>query len=107
MDIDKLISIKGMVTRTSGVIPDLKVAHFECAVCSTAQNVYVDRGQIAEPQICINQACQAKSNMRIVHNRCIFVDKQVIRLQEAPEDMPEGETPQTVSMCTWQKMVDL
>jgi len=107
MDIDKLISIKGMVTRTSGVIPDLKVAFFECAVCETSQSVYIDRGQIAEPQICINPACQAKNNMRIVHNRCVFVDKQIIRLQEAPEDMPEGETPQTVSMCTWQKMVDL
>jgi len=28
-------------------------------------------------------------------------------LQEAPEHMPEGETPQTVSMLTWHNMVDV
>lgn len=41
------------------------------------------------------------------HTRSRFQDKQVIRLQEAPEHMPEGETPQTVSMCVWSKMVDV
>eukprot|EP00316_Scyphosphaera_apsteinii_P008086 CAMPEP_0119311654 /NCGR_PEP_ID=MMETSP1333-20130426/23232_1 /TAXON_ID=418940 /ORGANISM="Scyphosphaera apsteinii, Strain RCC1455" /LENGTH=831 /DNA_ID=CAMNT_0007316087 /DNA_START=39 /DNA_END=2534 /DNA_ORIENTATION=+ len=106
VDIDKLVKVKGMVTRTSNVIPDLKVAFFECSVCRTPQEAYIDRGQIAEPQVCTNQACQEKQSMRILHNRCHFVDKQIIRLQESPEHMPEGETPQTVSMCTWQNMVD-
>ena len=33
MDIDKLVMIKGMVTRVTAVIPDMKVAFFECSVC--------------------------------------------------------------------------
>ena len=38
-DINQLISIKGMVTRTSAIIPDLYMAYFECSVCQTAQEV--------------------------------------------------------------------
>ena len=37
--------------------------------------------------------------MQIVHNRSKFSDKQIVRIQEAPEHIPEGETPQTCSMC--------
>lgn len=33
-DIDKLICVEGMVTRTSNVIPDLRVAAFRCAKCA-------------------------------------------------------------------------
>eukprot|EP00965_Chrysotila_dentata_P067733 2241315-Pleurochrysis_carterae.AAC.1 len=106
-DIDKLVSIKGMVTRTSQVIPDLKVAFFECSECAASKEVAVDRGQIAEPQQCDETTCQAKNSFHVIHNRCHFTDKQIVRLQEAPEDMPEGETPQTVSMCVWDKMVDV
>ena len=45
--------------------------------------------------------------MRIMHNRSGFADKQIIRLQEAPEHIPEGETPHTQSMCTWDTLVDV
>jgi len=107
LDIDKLVAIKGMVTRTSAVIPDIRVAFFECASCAATKIVQVDRGQISEPTLCDNQHCQAKESFQMIHNRCNFLDKQIVRLQEAPEDMPEGETPQTVSMCTWGKMVDV
>ncbi|KAL1518638.1 hypothetical protein AB1Y20_002926 [Prymnesium parvum] len=106
-DIDKLVRIKGMVTRTSNIIPDLKMGFFECSICATPQEAFVDAGQIPEPQVCTNMSCQAKQAMRIVHNRCVFNDKQIVRLQEAPEHIPEGETPQTVSMCTWDALVDV
>ena len=45
--------------------------------------------------------------MRIMHNRSGFADKQIIRIQEAPEHIPEGETPHTQSMCTWDTLVDV
>ena len=36
-------------------------------------------------QVCSNTACQAKAAMRLVHNRSVFTDKQIVRIQEAPE----------------------
>ena len=106
-DINRLISIKGMVTRSSAIVPDLYMAYFECQMCSTPQEVFIHRGEIAEPQVCTNQACQAKSAMAIVHNRSKFTDKQIVRIQEAPEHIPEGETPQTCSLCAWEDLVDV
>ena len=59
MDIDKLISVRGMVTRCSPVIPDLKAGFFACTTCGSSQTAAVDRGAIAEPQLCTNRECQA------------------------------------------------
>lgn len=106
-DIDKLVSVKGMVTRTSHIIPDLRMAVFQCGICGASQDAQVEHHRVVEPDVCQNSECQGKGCMGIVHNRSLFLDKQIIRLQEAPEHMPEGETPQTVSMCTWARMVDV
>lgn len=45
--------------------------------------------------------------MQLVHNRCIFSDKQICRLQETPDETPDGQTPHTVSMCMYDDLVDV
>lgn len=35
-----------------------------------------------------------------------FVDKQIVRLQETPDEIPEGETPHTVSLLMHDKLAD-
>jgi len=44
--------------------------------------------------------------MRLIHNRCLFTDKQVVKMQEAPEAIPPGETPATVTICAYDDLVD-
>ena len=45
-DIDKMVAIRGMVTRCTSIIPDLKMAFFKCLVCGEAPELtFVDRGQ--------------------------------------------------------------
>lgn len=45
--------------------------------------------------------------MQIVHNRCVFADKQVIKLQETPDNVPDGQTPHSVSLCVYDELVDV
>lgn len=45
--------------------------------------------------------------MQIIHNRCIFADKQVIKLQETPDNVPDGQTPHAVSLCVYDELVDI
>lgn len=45
--------------------------------------------------------------MQIVHNRCEFADKQVIKLQETPDNVPDGQTPHSVSLCAYDELVDV
>uniref|UniRef100_A0A671KKR2 DNA replication licensing factor MCM4 n=1 Tax=Sinocyclocheilus anshuiensis TaxID=1608454 RepID=A0A671KKR2_9TELE len=53
-DIDQLITISGMVIRTSQLIPEMQEAFFRCQVCAFNTRVEVDRGRIAEPAVCRN-----------------------------------------------------
>lgn len=106
-DIDKLISVKGLVIRATPVIPDMKEAFFQCSVCNHTMYVSIDRGKIAEPTECPRNACKSKGSMQIVHNRCVFADKQVIKLQETPDSVPDGQTPHSVSLCVYDELVDI
>ncbi|KAK5956967.1 MCM DNA helicase complex subunit [Knufia fluminis] len=106
-DMDKLVSVKGLVIRTTPVIPDMKEAFFKCTVCNHALLVGIDRGKIAEPVKCPRPACESKDSMQIVHNRCNFADKQVIKLQETPDSVPDGQTPHSVSLCAYDELVDV
>ena len=36
----------------------------------------------------------------------MFSDKQHVKLQETPETVPEGETPQTIHLCAYEDFVD-
>ena len=42
----------------------------------------------------------------MIHNFCMFSDKQHVKMQETPEAVPEGETPQTTLMCAYEDLVD-
>ncbi|KAK4477135.1 hypothetical protein RD792_016346, partial [Penstemon davidsonii] len=106
-DVEKMVSLKGMIIRCSSIIPEIREAVFRCLVCGYHSDpIVVDRGRISEPTICGKQECLSKNSMTLVHNRCRFADKQVVRLQETPDDIPEGGTPHTVSLLMHDKLVD-
>ncbi|XP_051144197.1 DNA replication licensing factor MCM4 [Andrographis paniculata] len=106
-DVEKMVSLKGMIIRCSSVIPEIREAVFKCLVCGyCTEPIVVDRGRINEPTICGRQECLSKNSMSLVHNRCRFADKQVVRLQETPDEIPEGGTPFTVSLLMHDRLVD-
>ncbi|KAJ8498346.1 hypothetical protein OPV22_008898 [Ensete ventricosum] len=106
-DIEKMVSVKGMIIRCSSVIPEVKEAIFRCLVCGHySEPILVDRGRINEPPRCGRQECLAMNSMTLVHNRCRFADKQIVKLQETPDEIPEGGTPHTVSILMHDKLVD-
>eukprot|EP00741_Cyanophora_paradoxa_P009453 tig00000144_g9157.t1 len=105
-EIDTLVAIRGMVTRVSSIIPDIKTAFFTCGVCKDSTVEMLDRGRIEEPYACKNAQCNSKFAYQLVHNRCEFADKQIVKLQETPESIPEGETPMTVNLCAFDELVD-
>ena len=105
-DMDHLIAVKGLVIRATPVIPDMVEAFFKCAVCDHSTRVSIDRGRIHEPTQCPREVCSSKNTMQIIHNRCTFRNKQVIKLQETPDAVPAGQTPHSVSVCVYDELVD-
>lgn len=102
-----------------------RVAFFRCLSCSHTVTVEIDRGQIAEPDKCPREVCGLQGAMSLIHNRCEFADRQIVRLQETPgaslpsllvrsnltwiiaDAVPDGQTPHTVSLCLYDELVDL
>lgn len=105
-DIDKLVCIKGLVLRSTPIIPDMKLAFFKCSVCDHTVSVEIDRGVIQEPTVCPRPVCGQRNSMVLIHNRSIFADKQVVRIQETPDIVPDGQTPHSVSLCVYDELVD-
>jgi MCM OB domain/MCM P-loop domain len=102
---DNLLSIKGMVVRISPIIPDLKVAHFTCTICGNDVQVIIDRGRIKEPNSKCPK-CSINNSYQLVHNRSIFANKQLVRLQETPDEVPAGQTPASVISFCFDDLVD-
>lgn len=78
-DLDQLVSITGLVIRLSGLIPEMMRAEFKCVVCGAMASVVCERGRVAEPAACAR--CHSAHTAQLQHNRCLFVDKQLVKLQ--------------------------
>lgn len=105
-DIDKLVTVKGIVIRATSIIPDMKVAFFKCNACDHTVAVEIDRGVISEPTKCPRAVCSQTNSMILIHNRSSFADKQVIKLQETPDLVPDGQTPHSINLCVYDDLVD-
>ncbi|CAO1614734.1 unnamed protein product [Parajaminaea phylloscopi] len=106
-DIDKLVTIRGLVIRATPIIPDMKQAFFRCLACNHTLLVEPDHGRIPEPSRCPRDVCRAEGTISLIHNRCEFSDRQVVRLQETPDVVPDGQTPHTVTLCAYDELVDV
>ncbi|XP_076235043.1 disc proliferation abnormal [Calliopsis andreniformis] len=103
-DVDQLITIPGMVIRVSRLIPQMREAYFKCSVCAFTTLVEIEKGKTKEPTVCAH--CTHKYSFTLIHNLSHFSDKQMIKLQEAPDEMPQGQTPHTVVLFAHNNLVD-
>lgn len=102
--VNRLISVRGIVIRVSDIHPEMKQAVFRCTNCQNEMTVALENAKVEEPKDC--GKCRAKNTMDIQHNLCIFTDKQYVKFQEMPERVPEGETPQSISLVCYDDNVD-
>lgn len=102
--ISTLVSIRGMVIRASNVIPDIQRAMYRCTKCGAMTDVMIAYGRIDEPRIC--RSCNSRDSFTLIHSRSTFSDKQMVRLQEAPESIPKGDTPATFTLVMYDTLVD-
>ncbi|KAF5394908.1 DNA replication licensing factor MCM4 [Paragonimus heterotremus] len=103
-DLDQLVSVSGLVIRLSSLIPEMMRAEFKCSVCGAMNAVACERGCLTEPEACVR--CHSAHTVQLQHNRCLFVDKQMIKLQESPENMPASQTPHTIVLYAHEDLVD-
>ncbi|KAK2956104.1 putative DNA replication licensing factor mcm4 [Blattamonas nauphoetae] len=95
-DICRLITIEGLVIHVSPIVLDMRMCAFQCSSCGYVVIVKEQDYKIKEPEKC--DACKKNQTMALFHKKSIFSDRQVIRVQENINDIPEGEIPRSVSV---------
>ncbi|WP_128903939.1 LAGLIDADG family homing endonuclease [Halorubrum amylolyticum] len=94
--IGKLVSIKGIVRKATDVRPKVTEAAFECQRCGTMTYIPQSDGGFQEPHEC--QGCERQGPFRVNFDQSEFIDSQKLRIQESPEGLRGGETPQSIDI---------
>jgi replicative DNA helicase Mcm len=94
--VNKLVSVRGIVRKATDVRPKIEEAAFECQRCGTLTRVPQSSGDFQEPHEC--QGCERQGPFQINFDQSEFVDAQKVRIQESPEGLRGGETPQAIDV---------
>ena len=94
--IGKLVSVKGIVRKATDVRPKVTESAFECQRCGTMTYIPQSDGGFQEPHEC--QGCERQGPFRVNFDQSEFIDSQKLRIQESPEGLRGGETPQSLDI---------
>jgi replicative DNA helicase Mcm len=101
--IDKLVSISGMVVRSSEVKPLAKKVAYRCTNCNTVIETQLKGLVMKKPLKC--HTC-AERELEMDPENSLFIDFQMVRLQELPEDLPAGQLPHYIEVTVMGDLVD-
>ncbi|ELP88089.1 DNA replication licensing factor mcm5, putative [Entamoeba invadens IP1] len=101
--LSKVIRVDGIIVSISRVEPKVVKAFLRCRSCGKETSVYVPPccGIVQYPRSCdghnpvTGKKCP-QDPYDIIPEKCKFVDKMILKLQETPENVAPGEVPRTV-----------
>ncbi len=89
--IDKMIAVSGMVVRTSELRPLMTEAAW---VCPSGHLTYQEQDDLPLKKPAKCELCGEARNFELDKRHSRFIDFQVFRVQELPEELPPGQLPQ-------------
>jgi replicative DNA helicase Mcm len=89
--IDHMIAISGMVVRTSELRPLMTEAAW---TCPSGHLTYEEQDDLALKRPAKCELCGEVRNFELDRRHSRFIDFQVVRIQELPEELPPGQLPQ-------------
>ena len=107
--------IPGIVTAASKSAIKATKEVLKCANCGHEKHIKLKLGYggARHPQICEgpHEPGQERPKCplnpyRVVTEKCVFVDQQTLKLQEAPELIPTGEMPRTIQLTVDRELTD-
>lgn len=90
--LNQLVNITGVVTRRTGIFPQLKYIKFDCLKCNTTLGpFYQDSNQEVHVQLCTN--CESRGPFKLNSELTIYRNYQRVTIQESPGSIPAGRLP--------------
>ena len=103
--INQMTSVSGMVVRSSEINPLAKEIIYKCPIGHKTHMILLKGLSVNTPTKCSDPKC-AQKEFRIDPESSRFIDFQILRLQELPEDLPPGQLPHYVDVSIKQDLVD-
>ncbi|KAK9131601.1 hypothetical protein Scep_011129 [Stephania cephalantha] len=105
-EIGKLVSVTGVVTRTSEVRPELLQGTFKCLECGGVIKNVDQQFKYTEPIICGNATCSNRSRWALIRQDSKFADWQRVRMQETSKEIPAGSLPRSLDVILRHEIVE-
>lgn len=87
-----LVRVSGVVTRRSGVFPQLKYVKFDCGKCGTTLGPFFqDTAKEVKISFCSN--CEGRGPFTVNSEQTVYRNYQKMTLQESPGSVPAGRLP--------------
>lgn len=118
--LDGLVKVSGVITRRSGVFPQLKLAFYDCIKCKSIMGPFRvedttshssgpdgnrDVSDLHSPTIC--HECDSEGPFKLNAARSRYRNYQRVNLQERPGSVPPGRVPRTKEVVFLDDLVDV
>lgn len=104
-DLNSLVRVSGVVTRRTGVFPQLKYVKFDCGKCGQVLGPFFqDANQEVRITFCSN--CKSRGPFRLNSEKTLYRNYQRLTLQEAPGTVPAGRLPRHREVILLWDLVD-
>lgn len=100
-----LVKVSGVVTRRTGVNPQLKYVKFNCVKCGEILGPFY-QDAVSEVKISYCQNCQSRGPFTVNSEKTIYRNYQTMVLQEAPGTVPAGRLPRSRKIVLLWDLVD-
>lgn len=105
-NLNQLVKVSGVVTRRTGVFPQLKYVKFDCLKCGVVLGPFIqDSNSEMKISFCTN--CQSKGPFKMNSEKTLYRNYQRVTLQEAPGTVPAGRLPRHREVILLSDLVDV
>ena len=106
--LNALIKIRGVVTKRTGVFPELKQVYYRC-MCGDLKGPFFHNSNAFEDNKqylgqCV--ACHSDKNYHIESDMCVYRNYQKWTIQETPGSVPAGRVPRQKEVFILNDLVD-
>ncbi|BCS22080.1 MCM DNA helicase complex subunit MCM2 [Aspergillus puulaauensis] len=100
-----LVRVSGVVTRRTGVFPQLKYVMFTCGKCGTTLGPFQQEAS-SEVKISFCQNCSSRGPFTVNSERTVYRNYQKLTLQESPGSVPAGRLPRQREVILLADLID-
>ncbi|KIV97986.1 hypothetical protein PV10_01681 [Exophiala mesophila] len=101
-----LVRVSGVVTRRTGVFPQLQMVKFTCQKCGVTLGPFAQESTSAEVKLTFCQFCQSRGPFALNSEKTVYRNYQKLTLQESPGTVPAGRLPRHREVVLLADLID-